>query len=226
MSNAPDYVWPILAYRCWWAEISLHLSDFDLACRPIRFDRDLLIQQMIEFQQPLLLSVNIGSRPYIPSAIAVWIPRVEKVACCYCKDMYGAAGGDLDSDFDRHRCGIYAFKDWHNAVAAYEPNVVSFDTPKQDSISTVYTIRVSVCGEVWLWGDVIEHEIGYRATNAYPACFYDFGMVVNRASKEEYVVRQVTRNLVKAFDVDYRSSHLGIRNNVDYNSFPNFRLAR
>jgi len=63
-------------------------------------------------------------------------------------------------------CGIYAWK--RDAISAEPPD---FNPLK------------SVCGEVWLWGRVLECEHGYRAEFAYPKAFVNTGIVARKMAE-------------------------------------------
>lgn len=49
------------------------------------------------------------------------------------------------------------------------PGVYAYKKP---AFIEVYYIPFRVQGEVWLWGDVVEHQDGYRAQYAYPKEIY------------------------------------------------------
>jgi hypothetical protein len=81
-----------------------------------------------------------------------WHPGQSLAARCRASAVVGRA----DVVHDAHdvpqancSCGIYAVKTLdHFRSAGYE--------------------RFGICGEVFLWGKVVEHELGYRAQLAYP----------------------------------------------------------
>lgn len=60
---------------------------------------------------------------------------------------------------ERCSCGIYAYK---------------------NSTAQIISNTCSVIGEVWLWGNVVEHELGYRAQFGYPKAFRDTGILAKR----------------------------------------------
>jgi preprotein translocase subunit YajC len=65
----------------------------------------------------------------------------------------GAAHDANDAPKEKCRCGVYASKSLeHLHVTGYE--------------------RYGICGEVNLWGTVVEHEQGFRAQFAYPKSLY------------------------------------------------------
>lgn len=72
----------------------------------------------------------------------LWQPGKPIRASCVLKDPEHEAPAEGCS------CGIYAVK-------------------RPDAFSAV----VHIYGEVYLWGEVIEHELGYRAEYAYPKTF-------------------------------------------------------
>ncbi len=59
-----------------------------------------------------------------------------------------------DCKADMFLCGIYGIKTYN-----------SIGNPYKDSIAIA-------CGQVYLWGLIVEHELGYRAEYAYPKCLY------------------------------------------------------
>ena len=66
----------------------------------------------------------------------------------------GKAKDDLhDAPHEECTCGIYAAKTLHHFRSA------GYD-------------RYGIHGEVYLWGTVVEHELGYRAQFAYPKNFF------------------------------------------------------
>jgi hypothetical protein len=85
-----------------------------------------------------------------------WHPGESLAARCRASAVVGRA----DVVHDAHdvpqancSCGIYAVKTLdHFRSAGYE--------------------RFGICGEVFLWGKVVEHELGYRAQLAYPKNFF------------------------------------------------------
>ena len=62
---------------------------------------------------------------------------------------------DHESPTDRCSCGVYAAKSYQSLRTIY---------------SSVF-IEALVHGEVYLWGKVVEHDLGYRAQFAYPKSF-------------------------------------------------------
>ena len=85
-----------------------------------------------------------------------WHPGQALAARCRASTVVGTIAGGTDVANDTHdapeancTCGIYAAKTFdHFRNAGYE--------------------RYGIHGEVYLWGKVVEHELGYRAQFAYP----------------------------------------------------------
>ena len=84
-----------------------------------------------------------------------WHPNQSLAARCRASAVLGRdkATNDVhDSPYPHCTCGIYAVKTLdHFRSAGYE--------------------RYGIHGEVYLWGTVVEHELGYRAQFAYPKNF-------------------------------------------------------
>ncbi len=84
-----------------------------------------------------------------------WHPNQSLVARCRAAVIIGraaAADGEHDAPQAKCTCGIYARKMLHHSSSAgYE--------------------RFAIHGQVYLWGTVVEHELGYRAQFAYPKTF-------------------------------------------------------
>jgi hypothetical protein len=85
-----------------------------------------------------------------------WHPGQALAARCRASTVVGTVAGRNDTAHDGHHapqvnctCGIYGAKGFHYfRSAGYE--------------------RYGIHGEVYLWGEVVEHELGYRAQFAYP----------------------------------------------------------
>ncbi len=81
-----------------------------------------------------------------------WHPAKSLAARCRAAAVVGRAEvvhDSHDAPQANCTCGIYAVKTLdHFRNAGYE--------------------RFGICGEVFLWGKVVEHELGYRAQLAYP----------------------------------------------------------
>ena len=84
-----------------------------------------------------------------------WRPSQTLAARCKASTVVGggkATGDAHDAPHDDCTCGIYAVKTLHHfRNAGYE--------------------QFGLYGEVYLWGTVVEHELGYRAQFAYPKNF-------------------------------------------------------
>jgi hypothetical protein len=88
-----------------------------------------------------------------------WHPARSLAARCRASAVVGTIASCVEGH-DSHdapqancTCGIYAVKTLdHFRSAGYE--------------------RFGICGEVFLWGKVVEHELGYRAQLAYPKNFF------------------------------------------------------
>jgi hypothetical protein len=87
-----------------------------------------------------------------------WHPGQSLAARCRAADCRAFLGRGENADFAHEppqtdcTCGIYAAKTLHHLCSAgYE--------------------RYGIHGEVYLWGTVVEHELGYRAQFAYPKNF-------------------------------------------------------
>lgn len=85
---------------------------------------------------------------------AEWKPRSAFTAKC---DSPDCAGPYCD-------CGTYAWK-------------------SRDSLRVNRSPAQVLDGECWLWGRVIEHELGYRAEFAYPKAFVDSGALARRMAR-------------------------------------------
>jgi len=88
-----------------------------------------------------------------------WHPGQSLAARCKASTVVGtlidrakAAGDSHTAPQENCTCGIYAIKTLHRfRSAGYE--------------------RYGIYGEVYLWGTIVEHELGYRAQFAYPKTF-------------------------------------------------------
>jgi hypothetical protein len=88
-----------------------------------------------------------------------WHPSQSLAARCRASAVVGPVVGRSeaadahDAPQEKCTCGIYAVKTLHHfRSAGYE--------------------RYGIHGEVYLWGTVVEHELGYRAQFAYPKNLY------------------------------------------------------
>jgi|SRR5271168_589869 len=85
----------------------------------------------------------------------LWRPGQPQVARCRASTVVGRSKANDDVHDAPHEgctCGIYATKTLHH-----------FRSARYD--------RYGIHGEVYLWGTVVEHELGYRAQFAYPKNF-------------------------------------------------------
>jgi len=111
---------------------------------------------------PDLISPIVGYRVWTWGAIGLrslcgqpWRPGQALAARCRASTVLGrgkAKDGVHDAPHEDCSCGIYAVKTLHHfRSAGYE--------------------QFGIYGEVYLWGTVVEHELGYRAQLAYPKNF-------------------------------------------------------
>ncbi len=171
-SLAPDYISPLKGYRLWQISIaipnrrvvrmlngaSMLARDGELPAMSVQIEHVWLVDLWAAGQ----CEVTSGARAYVTSLNnkGSWYPGHVRQAECYCNEVQIS-----------HTCGIYATKDPARIMVLYygaNPCTVSV------SPSDIPEFRVNfLCGgSVWLWGEVAEHETGYRAEYAYPAEFY------------------------------------------------------
>ncbi|MGA9861488.1 MAG: hypothetical protein WBQ19_05190, partial [Terriglobales bacterium] len=89
-----------------------------------------------------------------------WKPSQLLAARCRASVVVGHIAGRAEAVHDAHEppqtnctCGVYAVKTLHHfRSAGYE--------------------RYGIHGEVYLWGTVVEHELGWRAQFAYPKTLF------------------------------------------------------
>jgi hypothetical protein len=89
-----------------------------------------------------------------------WKPSQSLAARCRASTVVGPIAGRTEAVHDAHEppqanctCGVYAVKTLHHfRSAGYE--------------------RYGIHGEVYLWGTVVEHELGWRAQFAYPKTLF------------------------------------------------------
>ncbi|MGB0108682.1 MAG: hypothetical protein WBP52_09275 [Terriglobales bacterium] len=89
-----------------------------------------------------------------------WHPGQSLAARCRASTVVGPIAGRTEAVHDAHEppqtnctCGVYAVKTLHHfRSAGYE--------------------RYGIHGEVYLWGTVVEHELGWRAQFAYPKTLF------------------------------------------------------
>jgi len=114
---------------------------------------------------PDYISPIVGYRVWTLSTMGLkslcgeqWHPAQSLAARCRASAVVGPVVGRSeaadahDAPQEKCTCGIYAIKTLHHFRSA------GFE-------------RFGVCGEVFLWGKVVEHEHGYRAQFAYPKNF-------------------------------------------------------
>jgi hypothetical protein len=115
---------------------------------------------------PDYISPIVGYRVWTLSTMGLkslcgeqWHPAKSLAARCRASTVVGTIAGRAEAA-DNHdapqancTCGIYAVKTLHHfRSAGYE--------------------RFGIYGEVYLWGTVVEHELGWRAQLAYPKNFF------------------------------------------------------
>lgn len=93
--------------------------------------------------------------------------RFEAEPKCYLYDPDGTGEGEHMSPNEHCVCGIYAVKDELTA-SKYLRNELSVTRSWREKIASEGGIFRFAIGKVSLWGNVIEHENGYRAQYAYP----------------------------------------------------------
>ena len=89
-----------------------------------------------------------------------WHPGQSLAARCRASAVVGPIAGRTEAVHDAHEppqsnctCGVYAVKTLHHfRSAGYE--------------------RYGIHGEVYLWGTVVDHELGWRAQFAYPKTLF------------------------------------------------------
>jgi hypothetical protein len=170
---APDYVEPIKGYRSW--KVTVALDGDEQLPISTRLSRLSAVQ-------------SIGCWDF---GLSRWLAKEQKVAQCGCRYgtkvafLSGIESTIIFDEFgiptrvlrhpkaplgeDGHSCGVYAWKSEQLAVnhlidAWAEGRIVTFSK---------YGLEFYMLGEVWLWGQVVEHELGYRAEIAYPAAFWE-----------------------------------------------------
>ena len=109
----------------------------------------------------------------------VWKPRITYIA----KHIPNRMFIDIDDKQPVHnisnctstmfQCGIYGIKTYKYFTNEYHQDI--------------RLICSLICGQVYLWGLIIEHELGYRAEYAYPKCLYLDG-------KKDDTIRMIASN--------------------------------
>jgi hypothetical protein len=89
-----------------------------------------------------------------------WHPNQSLAARCRASVVVGTIAGRAEAVHDAHEppqanctCGVYASKSL------------------EQLLTTVYA-KCGIHGEVYLWGTVVEHELGWRAQFAYPKTLF------------------------------------------------------
>lgn len=93
---------------------------------------------------------------------AIWLPYQRVEAQCLAHMTCISSG-------DSCKAGIYAFKDFVTAAACYYE---AMEMSIAHSIPENSADKWFVLGKVKLWGNVVEHETGWRAQYGYPSLFY------------------------------------------------------
>lgn len=84
--------------------------------------------------------------------------------------------------------GIHAVKPGRRGPSVSDPCAIMGDT---DILSLFNSYQADIAGEVYLWGKIEEHEVGYLAEFAYPKRLYphsDFDPVIAMQLEDEYGV--------------------------------------
>lgn len=121
----------------------------------------------------------------------IWMPRQEETAVC----RPDATGRDPNeppphaAPHPRCNCGIYATKSPDRATSYFQGE-------GRGPIKPLFRVM----GTVSLWGSIIEGELGYRASHAYPRRLY---VPVNRAHRHRKVsAAQVAYELKTTYRVE------------------------
>lgn len=96
-----------------------------------------------------------------------WKPFEKLVAECKKEGIFGKLSANNCSGL-LCECGIYAYKDRFRARHGE-------NAPKDVT---------HVWGEVYLWGRIVEHELGWRAQYAYPKSLVDSGGIARQVARE------------------------------------------
>lgn len=155
VSSVPDYCEPIIGWRVWGVQHvgrrAIETPPHVLAKWP--FDP----YESITFHIEEDYRLESGGRTRWPPFEPLVAEHKEGVFASNDDRLRGlACTGTPCQHFPVRRpgCGIYAYKTWHDLASAIEGvNGNPFG---------------GVIGQVALWGTVVEHEHGYRATLAYP----------------------------------------------------------
>ena|SRR5271157_2389264 len=86
---------------------------------------------------------------------------------CVCKGLHlNYASYDASAHRDVCGAGIYGMKAFDRGFKAYNYEVNVHKPFNENPVSYI------VFGKVYLWGKIIEHELGFRAQYAYPSGIY------------------------------------------------------
>ncbi len=91
----------------------------------------------------------------------IWEPYQQSTAICS-KSIQTTYTTPSPCKKEKCNCGFYGWAALDKLSKPY------YDDTKQHLTPEIY-------GEVSLWGEVYEHEKGYRGQFAYPKCFYNLG---------------------------------------------------
>ncbi len=171
-SIAPDYISPLKGYRLWQTAITIpNERRFEMRLDSLFVEYAGRIPAMpVSYRETSIAELWVtGERCEIPAdtkvtvlslnGAPIWQPRTVSTAICNCGSK------------QYHTCGFYAThnRNWlMRMYAEMRPNTISLSSFAVPEFNVYFTCG----GSVWLWGDVAEHEEGYRAQYAYPAEFY------------------------------------------------------
>ena len=101
-----------------------------------------------------------------------WKPSQLLAARCRASVVVGPIAGRAEAVHDAHEppqtnctCGVYAAKTFHD-------------------LCSVGYAKCGIHGEVYLWGTVVEHELGWRAQFAYPKTLFLLPDLIPSDTKE------------------------------------------
>jgi CheY-like chemotaxis protein len=128
----------------------------------------------------------------------IWIPRQPLEATCKLASATGGATTTYHHDAPQSdcRCGIYAAR-------------------SLDQLRWIGYTRLGIYGEVYLWGVVVEHRLGWRAQFAYPKSFVlssahlrlSDSVVPQRETLSSFLFRTIrARRAVRTETAPYRGS--------------------
>lgn len=144
--NIPDYIEPFVAYRTWqWDTnglVSLNGTRWT-AGQPLQADSHICEHRHMKVTRSRIVKF-VQHQPKSLSG-ASWLQKMVDEAT----EDYHAH----DAPVEGCGCGVYAAKNFQHLVN------IKYVGPDTD---------YGVHGEVYLWGKIIDHELGYRAQFAYP----------------------------------------------------------